>query len=461
MTHPLEIPVEALSRSGQEHAEFFASAGDEYHKPPALDIDPDQITHENGLSVVAENYFEKMAAEPRDRVYTLASRLRENDGGETLLDPDITVCIPIAMHQEGQHTLETTLGIIARQEDANVTEVILYANHPQNIPGDRITESYERMKAVIDTTKEAHPQLRVRYVVAEYDDSEMSMGGIRKDMMDVVVWDAVSRGLGYDQPVIWLDADVTQMSQGAVRAIGKNIREHPAYLQHMNSKLTIDGLRASSIGAATLAERVAADYEVRHRRNVRQALSRGRTGSWGYNPESGLGFMLGNYVAVGGVNPADPMNESHHLANGFVSYGKQADKIMSNATWNVIGEDEPYRPVIHYIREASVYTSGRRLVASAQRQVEYVEASLRSLTNPEILDEHPSWRIGIGDIGNMYGGFFTDDGLRSGEGASITEGQREIDERRLYDLAIRDNRHALRQSSSEESLRRLWPPDNK
>lgn len=428
-------PRSVAFRHNQVHREYFADAGEEYLFPPVCDLDNiDQITTDNAYETVTEIYFGKMSQETRNRINSLVEELSSNDDHEPIEDPEMIVCIPVAAHNEDPHTLQTTFDVLAQQQNANKTELLIFGNYPDSIGDDAELAAHENIHQSVEQARHKHPELNIRYVTAAFEEETMGMGAVRKDMMDMVVADALVRGRNYQQPVVWIDADLTRMNTNALAAMNQKIKFGGSHFVHLRTRQTIENLTGvASLDSLSLEERIAAHYEITRRRASRAE-------NIPYPEESGLGFMLGSYVLVGGVNSRDPANEAMHMLRTYAGttgqmYSYKAEEIIKKISNRSMSKYPA--SLLEYMPEA-VYTSGRRLVAAAKRLIEETSAGA-----------HQGF-----DIGNAYNTFSHTESLR---GKSQNNIGTKSGDQGIYDAAVMKHADILSAPRRPGKLNRLRP----
>jgi hypothetical protein len=329
-----------------------------------------------------------MAPERRDYVSSLIEEVQSNDDRELLAQPDMIVCVPAAAHNESQATLAKMFDSVATQQGADQFEVLLFGNYPDTIDDKAAIGAHKNISLAVQRARERHPDLYIRHATISYEEATMGISKVRKDMMDIVAADAVTRGLPYDQPIMWVDADTTNLSKDALETAADAIRGTEAFFYHLNPRQTIEGLGAAVLSQATAAQQISAHYELGRRRVTRKKLQRDPSLRDQYVEEPGLGFSLGNYILVGGVNQGDAANESRWLLGGFEQQYQKAISIDLAAKGKEITPKNTERVLLKYLPTARIYTSGRRLVANAQEVVDIQKAGQLPPFNANIADEY-------------------------------------------------------------------------
>jgi hypothetical protein len=379
-----------------------------------------------------------MSPEHRSYVSSIVEEVRANDSGEPLTRPEAIICIPVAAHNETPQTLGRMFDTLAKQRDADKLEIFLFGNYPDTISDDDTVAAHANITEAVKQAREKYPNLHLRYATVGFKEADMGIGGVRKNMMDIIAADAADRGLDYSQPVVWVDADLTSMSKEAVTKVADAIRGNEAFFVHMNSRQTIVGIGAAALSKSTSSHKIAAHYELSRRTMQREKLKDDSTNNGFYLEESGLSFALGNYLLIGGVNRGDAVNESAWLQAAFTRdiYPK-TDEIWLNAS----GKEKTTDNIVKYLQGARIYTSGRRLVAMAQ---EYVDE--QAAGNNKQLD----------DIGNNYFSFSHSEELRGG--VDIQDHDLADEEKdRVIQGAASSNQRSLKvtQATSDRILKRV------
>jgi len=349
------------------YAERFHDAGQEHLTPPATVLSSENmvgLSEKGKLKAVANSYFQQMDELRLNQVTDRLHQLRDNDletrdHEESL--PDISVCIPVALLGEPEETILATLEALAKHTDGVKPEIIMFANYKvgDEVDEDQVAEKTAMLSRLQSQIEQSDSSASVRFVVEGYNPDEISIAQIRKDMTDMTALDLQDRGADYGHPIIWVDADTTNISNGMLKSHVEKHKANPHGVQLVSSNVRFTMSEKGDSESST-GQKIAAYAELQRRNNLKQGVESG------YLEESGLSFSVGSHLFTGGVNNADPINESVWLKINSAVYAFNASRVFSEG--------------IQYehskLENARLYTSGRRQVAG-------VERSLNSGTAPD------------------------------------------------------------------------------
>jgi len=197
-----------------------------------------------GFGPLSEGTAEKLR---RDR---MSPRLQENPGAdlnpaeeyawyrsswngeykekvETLVDDfgtmdkkcDVSVCIPVAAHQEGKNIRRTLDQYVHQTLNPDLFELVIFANQPDVDNHGNPVEPDDTFKEIVAFAKD-HPEINLRVAHRKLSAAEAVMGNIRKLMTDAVVERAARAG-NKRIVIVSNDADCVGMSPDYL----KNFRE--------------------------------------------------------------------------------------------------------------------------------------------------------------------------------------------------------------------------------------------
>jgi hypothetical protein len=286
-----QINVEELTRSGADSTEIA----------------------DHALSALYETYIDNLGPTQVARADELLERL-QRDSPPTLSSPEAICWIPIAAKDESLRGLQALVKLLAAQSIAPTTEFVLYANYANTNDAD--TESAEeRIDTLRAWTRSTFPDLAFRLISVAYEPEEITISQVRRDYMDMGMIEAQERGLPYNQPHIWLDADTYAMRPDCLESIANDIRHGSPDDVFSRARLWYTPNhpllpRYGENGAEMpSAVRIALFHE-----RARRRIQRDVRDKVGYIEEPGLGFSQGIYMALGGVRQEDPVNEGAHLS---------------------------------------------------------------------------------------------------------------------------------------------------
>ena len=253
------------------------------------------------------------------------------------VEPAMTICIPVAILKEDPKRVANLLQVIQRQSTdfEKPIEVIVWANAKfteETEEADTLDsrQKYEQLKELISGNS-GYAGLQIKTALQMRPESEFSMSKMRSSYMNALAVEAKNRGYGFDHPVMWLDADTTDMKRGTLRVIADEVKSLQAFFCRPQTYYSIDWAGEMQINESDDATKAFAIDEMARRMNLRRMavdrqkqdgakdLSPTRYKPSGYFEESGCSFMLGTYLNAGGVVEGDPINETIGLIESAMS----------------------------------------------------------------------------------------------------------------------------------------------
>lgn len=155
----------------------------------------------------AKDYFARFDKQRRDETEAMAAELPP-------MDPDcrLAVCIPVAGSQEGDN-IYRTLDAYSDQRakdgsklDPKSFEIFLFVNNPKGTSADKVMSEIARFQG-------DHPEMPVRVLHKEFNEADMTIGGMRKYGTDIALMR--HEKLGADVPdliIVSNDADCLGLS---------------------------------------------------------------------------------------------------------------------------------------------------------------------------------------------------------------------------------------------------------
>lgn len=237
-------------------------------------------------------------------------------------EPAITVCVPVAILAEKEERAVRTIKLVSRaqQKLGEPVEVLLWTNarhkdsgEDKRVVANKARYRYKKLKTTIGGVD--NPGLTIKTALQVLPESEATMSRLRANYMEAVAFDAVHRGYGFDHPILWLDADTTFLSSNSLRDIEKSVREFEAMFVHTNAHFSLDWLKDRTLNGMDDVSKAIALEEIVRRQIIRERRSDSHMNN--YMEECGLAFALGVYLDAGGLNTADPINESSGLEDNI------------------------------------------------------------------------------------------------------------------------------------------------
>ncbi|MCB0339652.1 MAG: hypothetical protein KDD53_08610, partial [Bdellovibrionales bacterium] len=221
----------------------------------------------------------------------------------------ITVCIPVAAHEEAAH-IERTLACFLNQTfPFDHFEVVLLLNHPDRTrSGEIITP--DKTPEIVEAFRQRHPELNIQTCYAVFEREYLTIGYIRTVLTDLVMLRHHKRGLEQDHILTRNDADTIGLDPDYLLNGFRKLEENPqadaiaGRLEGAPPELCEDpylfvGYKLSSLLYTYL----------RVKYNAPQ-------GSAGAN----LIFRASSYSLVGGYNPSDKVGEDVAIDLGLIRF---------------------------------------------------------------------------------------------------------------------------------------------
>jgi hypothetical protein len=314
--------------------------------------------------------------------------------------PALTVCIPLAINREDPAALGRALDVLAKaqRQFGKPVDVIIWANAKyatdpeQAAAAETAALHYAALRERL--AARSAQGLHIRTALQVLPEPEATMSKLRANYMDAVAVDAEVRDLGYDHPVMWVDADVTGLSRHVFEQIESGVRDFKSMLvRPYATHYSIDWAAGQPLSEADTPTRAVAISEIMRRQEKRHS------GRMGYPEESGFAFAVGTYLLLGGINTSDPINESHKLRGKAHErmekireyqdrYGKDAaiPPELSMAPHHLMeGGYYPYLEIMENLESSSITMSARR-----QREV-FERAGVPALQHEETRYRHGSF----------------------------------------------------------------------
>lgn len=297
-------------------------------------------------------------------------------------EPACTVCIPVALLREDITTIDRTISLLAEAQKkmGKPVEVILWTNARyedgnQEAIEQEASQRYDSLKEHLrGSTNDA---LRLRSALQVLPKERATMSQLRANYMDAVAMEGVERGYGFEHPVIWVDADMTQMTDNTLQELEAGVRNFDAKFLHADVRYSADWAERTGLEKQDDATRAFVVNEIQRRQDNR--LRSSKDSSAEYIEEWGLAFALGTYLKAGGVNTEFPVDESRNLLEATLDRelkaisnrvykdsknlrlqeeyveGGDLDSIVPSFLWPT---DEPPQH-LKYIKSAHIGGSGR------------------------------------------------------------------------------------------------------
>jgi hypothetical protein len=224
-------------------------------------------------------------------------------------EPPMTAVMPLAINAEKPETIARALTLVEKAaREIGGMDLFIWANcHTENPDSDleRMTDSnYDRL-----TSQLSQRHNGVRYLTGlqmNRSIGPLPMSTIRFTQMGVLLDRARNIGYAANHPVIWLDADITQLSKN-VFAQGRTALEDRPF-SHPK-------LQFSTEWAATHLDDATRAFIINEL--IERKLGEDQDNNTPYIEECGLTFTLETYLQAGGVRTDHPMREAPGLVDGY------------------------------------------------------------------------------------------------------------------------------------------------
>jgi len=299
--------------------------------------------------------------------YALLEDLPDAEETSEAAKPALTVTMPLAILGEDIATPLRALELIQAERaycDGDI-EVVLWANagfqgrYEESQIVAKARNRYQDLRTALADQTTKGVRVRTALEVFELPISQsVPMSQLRANYMEAVTVDAIERGFGYDHPVLWLDADTTDVGKGSLQQIITSVRQLDSYFIHADTRYSIDWAHGTPFNKLDDASKAVAISEVLRRCFVRNGMERA------YDEECGLAFALGTYLFSGGVSTQRPIGEAHDLLNQAVHGRIRPYPHIVEA----LAIETPIDSAVRYLPKARVGTSARRHLALVQQK---------------------------------------------------------------------------------------------
>jgi len=362
-----------------------------FSEAPINLLNSTKLYPEHALAALREIHFSKLEQDQLDYTDDLVDRLRQDNPHSLVTNPDAICPIPVASLGEPEAGLQQLIIALASQTTARSHEYLIYGNYPLSDPSDQLVAD-SKIDHIKQWTATQFPGLPARFINVSYRPEDITISAIRSDYMNVIIRDAQKRGLPYQQPIVWLDADIRAMMPGAIGAVASDVRDGSSddIFSRANLHFAIEEFGYGGVASQQLSSAVRATifYELARRSRDDQQL-RYKTG---YVEECGLGFALGNYVALGGVNEAEPYNEAANICHNATLNAKRLLPLTRQIFKDLLPAATPADIQngigFHVLPGAIIDYSARRLVANADSILRRMDAGMELQPGTQIDGEY-------------------------------------------------------------------------
>lgn len=258
--------------------------------------------------------------EDMQKSYDLLESVTSPDFTGNRLESMCTIAMPVAIMSEDIDAVVAAIEKIARSHEGEEMplDVILWANAKysddnktdvERAASSRYAELVEKLRSVTSQ------QLNIESALQLTPEADFSMSKLRANYMDAAALGSFDKGYGFNHPVMWIDADMTNIAHGTIKELSKPIRDIEALVTHANLQFTADWASGQSFSDLDDGTRAVIFHEAQRRQlNWIQSTEDSMEYSPGSYPEEcGLAFSIGAYLICGGVDTKVPLSESGYL----------------------------------------------------------------------------------------------------------------------------------------------------
>ena len=276
------------------------------------------------------SYLEKQTSEYRESLQNLAQQ-----AGPMSPDCKLSICIPVAGHQEENNIERTLSSYLNQTADPKSFEIVLFINQPAtDREGNPVTpdSTAEKVKAF----QEAHLEMNLKVMNMTLPVEEAKIGNIRKLLNDVTLLRSSNRSTDAELVMVSNDADTKGVA--------------PEYIQNFINKFSANQNIDASLGQLDWDPEsyirnplVHVGTRLMQYMDVQSRRMEGRIGSSGGN----FAFRSSVYAAIGGYNGNSSIGEDIELGRK-IKYARE-------------GSSEHTMPIVFGgARVSRLYTSSRR-----------------------------------------------------------------------------------------------------
>jgi len=271
--------------------------------------------------------------------------------------PILTVAIPASILGESIRNVVRTVGLVQAERarcNGNLN-VVLWANTRYKSPRfDKAAITAAAQSRYAELRSQLNqlivPGVRIRSGLQILERPHLRMGEVRANHMEAVAVDAMQQGLGYNHPVLWLDADTTFIRPGSFQQIVESVAKLDSNFVHANTQYSLDWASRTPLAELDPTSKAVAIAEIMRRHFTRSGLERE------YDEESGLAFALGTYLFARGVPATTRIGEAAKLVEAAThNHPVQQSEILLALTSKTELETS-----IHYVPSAHIGMSARR-----------------------------------------------------------------------------------------------------
>ncbi|PIP68863.1 hypothetical protein CO033_00585 [Candidatus Nomurabacteria bacterium CG_4_9_14_0_2_um_filter_32_10] len=169
-----------------------------------------------------KDYLEKQNPEYLERIKNLA-----NQTDKMGKDCKVSICIPVAGHQEGKNIYESLQNYTYQTAKPEEYELVLFVNHPEKDQKENLLNADETLKE-IERFKKDYPNINTKIIYQALENKDAKIGKIRKLLTDATLVRQHERGENApDLIIISNDADNKGISPDYVQSFINNFEKNP------------------------------------------------------------------------------------------------------------------------------------------------------------------------------------------------------------------------------------------
>ncbi len=249
-----------------------------------------------------EEYLAQQTAEYRSKVEELVVQTEPMDPACKL-----TVCIPVAGHQEVQNIERTLSSYLNQTADPKSFELALFVNQPDTSPNGEHIKSDGTFKK-IEEFKKQHPELNIRVMQAVLPRGDARIGYVRKLLSDATLRRELARGSNEDLIMVSNDADLKGVAPEYVQNFIERFEKEPQTDAFMG-QLDWDPESYIRNPLVHIGTRLFQYISAQHRKSGRGIESSG----------ANFAYRASIYAAVGGYDSKSIMGEDNLFGRKLLS----------------------------------------------------------------------------------------------------------------------------------------------
>lgn len=169
-----------------------------------------------------DSYLDKLDPEYKKQIEMLSDQF-----GEMSKENKLTVCIPVAGHQEEKNIYESLKSFTYQDIDLSKFEISLFVNHPEFDKGGNKILPDKTLKE-IERFKKEFPNINVKMAYSALQQKQANIGTVRKLLTDTTLFRHHERGENVDDLIILSnDADNKGIAPQYIRSFIEKFKNNP------------------------------------------------------------------------------------------------------------------------------------------------------------------------------------------------------------------------------------------